>query len=463
MATLSSATLLACQTDEGGDPGEELRAAPDFDVVIIGGGLSGLTAARSLAQAGYSVRVLEARPHVGGRTTDWNLNPGIVAEAGAQWVGVTQTAILQLAEELGVETFPADVEGNTRLHFEGTTFDTPASAPSAEVLALHAELDALAQSIPVEAPWSAPDAAALDSQTAEAWLMGQNPSADAASELRLSISIWLGDPSELSLLHLAFYIASAGSVEALEVGAQSHRFVGGPQQLSTLMAEALGDDVQTDAAVLSIEEQDDRIEVVTDTGSITARRVVVAMAPSDADRIAFDPPLTDLRQQLQSAWVSNPGIKQHAVYSSPFWREEGLSGTAITDLATALTFDASPPSGEVGILVVFPNDDALPPTEDARRTLLLEELTVVFGPEAATPIETYEQDWSNESWIAGCVSPLPPGLLTQAGAALREPVGRIHWAGTETATVWTGYMDGAVRSGQRAALEVGDALVQDEA
>mgnify|MGYP000610037625 CR=1 FL=1 len=456
VAAIGSTPLLACDSGQP-DPGDDFEV--DVDVVVIGAGLSGLTAARALQSAGYSVRVLEARDQVGGRTMDWDVGNGAVAEGGAQWVGTSQTAILQLAEELGVQTFPASVPGNTRYHFEGFTFDEPPAAPSDEVLQLRAELDALASTVPIDAPWDAPNAAALDSQTAEQWLMAQGASNEATDELRLSIAVFLGDTNALSLLYLAFYVASAGSFEALESGAQSHRIVGGPQQLSVLMADALSESVVVSSPVASIEDEGDFVRITSEQATLTARRVIVAMPPSDAARIDFDPPLPAMRTQLQTEWVANPGVKQHLVYDTPFWRDEGLSGTAVSDLPiTALTFDASPADGSVGVLVVFPNDDALPASADDRQSALVAEVTTLFGKAAANPNAYFEALWEDEGWISGCVSPLPPGVLTQAGAALRAPVGRIHWAGTETAQIWSGYMDGAIRSGQRAALEVATAL-----
>lgn len=434
----------------------------DVDVVVIGGGLSGLTAARNLSQAGYSVRLFEARDQVGGRTKDWDLGNGAVGEGGAQWVGADQTAILQLADELGVETFPSDVAGNIVLHFEGQTFETTLGDPFEEVQGLRATLDALAATIPVDAPWDAPDAAQLDATTAEQWLLGQNPSPDAAFEFASSISVWLGDMSQISLLYLAYYVASAGSVQALDDDAQSHRLVGGPARLSHLMAEALGDAVRTSTPVERVEQLDTHVRVVTDGETVTAARVIIAMNPSDADRIAFEPPLPEARAELQSSWVSNPGVKLHIVYPTPFWREDGRSGTSLSDLPiTSLTFDASPPDANVGVLVVFPTDDALPATEAEREAAVLDELVVLFGGSAARSTGYREVLWADEPWIAGCTSPLPPGVLTSVGSALRVPVGRVHWAGTETATKWTGYMDGAVRAGQRAAVEVADAIADE--
>ena len=482
VASSATAVLLGCgdesdvdmsdSTGEIGSTGEEVegsstgddRTDTDVDVVIIGAGLSGLTAARSLERVGYSVRVFEARDDVGGRTKDWDLGDGAVAEGGAQWVGADQTAILQLAEELGIETYPADVPGNVVLHFEGQTFESTLGEPSDEVQALRASLDALAATIPVDAPWDAPDAELLDALTAEDWLLDQNPSPDAAFEMASSIGVWLGDMSQISLLYLAYYVASAGSVQALDEDAQSHRLAGGPARLSQLMAEELGEVVHTSSPVERVEQLETHVRIMAGGETTTAARVIIAMAPSDADRIRFAPPLPQARAELQSTWVSSPGVKLHVLYATPFWRAQGRSGTALSDLPiTGLTFDASPPDGSIGVLVLFPNDDALPDTAAEREAAVLDELVTLFGDDAGDSIGYREVLWADEPWIAGCTSPLPPGVLTSVGSALRVPVGRVHWAGTETATQWTGYMDGAVRAGQRAALEVADALAADEA
>lgn len=471
-ATLGSATLLACDGPGGGaetdapGTGTDTDPAPNdvVDVVVIGAGLSGLTAAQTLHDAGYTVRVLEARDQVGGRTLDWDVGNGAVAEGGAQWVGPSQTAILQLADDLGVQTFPAEVSGNTRYHFGGMRFDAPPEEPSAELRALRDQLDALAATVPVEAPWQAPNAATLDAQTVESWLMSQGVTTEVADEMRLSIAVWLGDTQATSLLYLAYYIASAGSVEALDTTAQRLRFVGGPQQLSTRMADALAEAVHLGTPVRRIEQHAAGVDVHTDDALLRARRVIVAMSPSDADRITFSPPLPEDRAELQSRWVVNPGVKQHLVFDTPFWRDRGLSGASVTDLPlTAITFDASPADASVGVLVVFPNDEALPSTEAQRRDQLVAEVDTLFGPDAPAPVGYYEKDWATEDWISGCVSPLPPGVLTSVGSALRVPADRVHWAGTETATQWTGYMDGAVRAGQRAAMEVSEALTADGA
>ncbi len=445
--------------DEGvDDTGSSI--APEVDVVVVGGGLAGLTAAHQLMSAGLSVQVLEARDRVGGRTQDWDLGGGHVAEGGAQWVAPTQTAVLDLAAEYGIETFAGQTEGNLMVSFGGVGMDVPLEAPGPEVLEIYALVDAVAATIPLSSPWAAPDAAALDAQTVSEWMMARGVSAELREEVGISIAVALGDPDRLSMLYFAFYVASAGSFAALADDAQQLRLVGGTQQLSLRMAEDLGDVVATGVPVERIVDHGDEVEVFTASATVSARRVVVAMMPADVDRIEFEPPLPEQRKALQERWSSSAGAKLHVVYETPFWRDAGLSGMALSDLPICgLTFDGSPPDASLGVLIVFPNDANLPETVEQRRAAVVDELVQIFGPDAADAISYQEKDWALDPWTAGCVSPLEPGVLSQYGAALRAPVGRVHWAGTETSEVWTGYMDGAVRSGRRVAVEVGAAIL----
>jgi monoamine oxidase len=194
--------------------------------------------------------------------------------------------------------------------------------------------------------------------------------------------------------------------------------------------------------------------------SVTAARVIVAVPPTLAGRITYDPPLPAVRDQLTQRVPAGSVIKCHAVYDTPFWREAGLTGQATGDRGPVkVVFDNSPPAGSPGVLLAFLEGKAarrlnrVGPAE--RRDAVLGSLVDFFGPHAAKPVEYVELDWSEEEWTRGCYGAhFPPGVWTQYGPALRAPVGRIHWAGAETATVWSGYMDGAVQSGERAAAEV---------
>jgi monoamine oxidase len=254
-------------------------------------------------------------------------------------------------------------------------------------------------------------------------------------------------------------VNSAGGLRRLSDvsgGAQEARFVGGAQAISSAIAEELGDRIKLEAPVTRITSSTSSVEVESGGKSIDAQIAIVAMMPGDAERIRFSPELPAQRRELQSRWVASAGAKATVRYSGPFWRDQGLSGTAFSsDHAVGFVIDITPPDQPEGWVAIFL--DHLPPGRTPR-DVIIEGLTLLFGPRAADPLSVDVHDWSADPWTAGCVSALPPGVLTALGDALRAPVGRIHWAGTETADRWIGYMDGAVRSGQRVASEVLTAL-----
>ena len=197
---------------------------------------------------------------------------------------------------------------------------------------------------------------------------------------------------------------------------------------------------------------------------VNGRRAIVAIPPTLASRIVYEPALPPLRDQLTQHMPQGSLMKFEAVYPTPFWRERGLTGQVVSENGPVkVTFDVSPESGKPGIMMGFIGGHEArvweQRSEASRRDAVLRQFAHFFGDEALSPREVVEFNWSTEVWNRGCpVAVLAPGTLVDFGAALREPVDRIHWAGTETSTYWNGYMDGAVRSGKRAAAEVLAAL-----
>lgn len=438
--------------------GDEPAQQRAVDVVVIGAGLAGLTAARELRRHKVSVCVLEARDRVGGRTLDHPLPGGHVAEGGGQWVGRTQTAVLALAKELKAETFPSYTKGKTVLAVGGARLVTGERGESDDLRRVRERLDAMAREVPLTDPWAAKAAREWDATTIGAWLKENAKRAETREEMGLEIETILGPADRTSLLWFLFYAHSAGGLKAL-ADAQELRLKGGPQALSKAMAADLGGDLVLSAPVRKVVHTAERATVETARVTVTAKRAVVAMSPADAARLEFDPALPAARAGLVKGWACDPGFKVNVVYPKPFWRDAGLSGLGLCDAGPAgLTFDNSPPDGSRGVLVVFVDPKKAPKAAADRRKAVLADLTALFGKAAGEPADYLETDWAQEKWTAGCVSPVPPGVLTRFGAGLREPVGRLHWAGTETAEVWCGYMDGAVRSGQRVAAEVRAAL-----
>ncbi len=441
--------------------------AERVDVVVIGAGLSGLTAARRLREGGASVTVVEARDRVGGRTLSRRLGRDVI-DLGAQWIGPTQDRVARLADELGVQTFPQRCEGDKILAVHGRVKSYRGDIPSLPVHALIDlqatiwRLDRLAKRVPLDAPWSAKDAEALDGLTLEDWKRRHVRTRGAKTVLDIATrAIFAAEPSELSFLHFLFYLRSGGGLMRLaqvKDGAQERRFVGGAQQLSERLAEPLGAGLILESPVRAITQSEDDVVVHADRGELHAARAIVALPPALVDRI--DVMLPPMRDQLVQRMPMGSAIKCVAVYERPFWRERGLSGEAVSDEGPVrLVFDDSAHDGSQSALVAFLLGSAARTwsarAPEERRGAVLGALSRLFGPEAARPTEYADQDWIAEEHSAGCyVGLMPPGVMTTCARALREPCGRLHWAGTETATTHNGYMDGAIEAGERAATEV---------
>ncbi|CAM5476736.1 flavin monoamine oxidase family protein [Streptomyces aurantiogriseus] len=453
----------------------------DVDVAVVGAGLAGLTAARDLVAAGRTVAVLEARDRVGGRVMGLPLAGGGVTEGGGEFIGPTQHRIKALADSLGVETFATYNTGKNLLYKDGkkTPYATDGllgsvppidAAGLANAAIVQATLDDMAKQIPVDAPWTAAKAAEWDRQTFETWLRANAvvPSAKFLLDVACT-SIFSAEPRELSLLFVLFYIAAAGdasnpgTLERLTEtanGAQELRFVGGSQLVPIKLAATLGDRVVLNAPVRTITRSGSKYVVTADGATVTARKVVVAVPPPIAARITYDPLLPAARDQLTQRLPMASVGKAIAIYDTPFWRADGLNGQVVSDTGViSSTFDNSPPDASYGALMGFIEADkarALDAASEAEvRAAVLKDYVTYFGEKAASPTSFVLQRWNNEGYTrGGPVSIAAPGVLTQYGPALRRPVGGIHWAGTETSTYWMGFMDGAVRSGERVAQEV---------
>ncbi len=472
------------------DPGWKLSA----DVVVVGAGISGLTAARRLVQAGKSVVVLEANDRVGGRTHSLDLGSGLTTEGGGQWIGPGQDRIYALIDELGLKTFKTYIGGksiyyrngvrkfyNGKATIPGVLNSLPSVSPLALADFLQAEvtLTAMAKTVPAGKPWKALLAERWDRITFGDWIDKHLLTVEGRWVVGLAFSIVTSqNPHAVSLLAALNLINTAGGFEApmtVQGGAQDERVDGGTWQISDHLAKALpSGSVICGSPVSEIRNWGtDTVIVVSQRATVECRRVVVAMSPTEVTTITFTPALPSRRSNLQKEGGSGEMNKLFMVYDRPFWRDglnggPPLNGQVLSDLMmTPYVSDNSPADGSKGILVTFMLPDTVAPKpyvdwsddvlndQSTRARRLGEDLATVFGDERFMGGQYAEKLWTNEPWINGCVNMLAPGVLTKYTDALTLPVGNIHWAGSDTSIDnHPSYMDGAVRAGERAAQEV---------
>jgi len=445
------------------------------DVCVIGAGLAGLTAARELRKRGLKVHVVEADKRVGGRVWTVPTKSGTTANFGATFVGPGQDKIVALARELGVASHPTYNEGQNVLYFDGerqtyTGTIPPVDATTlAEAALLIEQINGMAQQLDPAAPWKHPRAREWDGQTFETWKLANARTAGARKLLDLAIeALFSVESPEISLLYVLFYVKSAGSLNLLvdtAGGAQERQFTGGTQQICEKMAAALGRGVVTlRSPARSVRTKGSRTTVVSDRIDVSARRVVVAVPPTMVNRIAFEPGLAAMKDQLYQRMPFGSIGKSIVVYDEPWWRKKGLSGQALSDTGPMkATFDLTPPSGTPGVLMGFV--DARDAREFStwstaeRRARCVEQFVTYFGEEARNPKEFLDVLFDEEVWHRGCpVCFTAPGVLIAYGEAIHARDGARYFASTETATVWAGYMDGAVQAGQEVAATIAKEL-----
>lgn len=446
--------------------GADQGAAGTVDVAVVGAGFAGLTTARRLVEAGVSVVVLEADDRVGGRSMPGTI-AGHTVDLGGQWVGPTQLDLLKLAEEFQVKTSPQYVDGLNIIDVAGRRVlyagEIPMLDPDdlAEFGRMTGLIEDLTQGLDPTAPWMSPSAAALDAQTVETWLGSATQSEPARALLRfLTRAVYSVEPGQISMLYFANYAAAAGGFGPLvgtRGGAQDSVFEGGVWQLAAKLADGLGERVVVNSPVQAIRQDAETVQISTGSRTWIAKYVVVTAPPAMAARIAYEPPMPALRDSLSQRMPLGSVIKVLLAYETPFWREDGLSGLITSDkIPTGPWLDKSFAGSSMGGLVGFFDGGPAQVWADrpaaARRAQVLDDLAAYLGERARHPVDYAEKVWANARWQrGGYVSVAGPGVLTAFGPALTAPVGRIHWAGTETSDRWIGYIDGAIRSGERAA------------
>ena len=435
------------------------------DVIVVGAGAAGCMAATNLVDAGKSVVLLEANPRVGGRLKRGEI-AGQAIDLGGQWVGPSQTRALEVSSQLDIATYPTYTKGATLIDVAGKTYRGFSLSNEAltEYLKLAGLIDELADAIPLDAPWTAPQADAWDATTMTTWIRETAKTQEVREIMRVIVEVVCSvDPSQISLLQFLWYFKSGNGfndITGTQGGAQQDLFKGGFVSVPEKLADGLGDRVVLDAPVRAIVQDDHRITAVTDKGKWTAKRLVMTAPPSTAARIEYSPTLPYKRRGLMERMPMGAVIKCFVAYEKPFWRDDKLNGQSISaSTEFGSTFDITAPGNPHGILCGFfdggPAMRWADKSSEERKARVIEDIAHAFGEAARSPLDYVEQNWPSEPWSIGGYTSIPgPGTVTIFGDAIRTPCGRIHWAGTETSDIWSGYVEGALRSGDRVTAEV---------
>jgi len=461
----AAGTLLPGVSYAADTPAETRRV----DVIVVGAGMSGLAAARTLRRQGKKVVVLEARDRVGGRVKAGKL-AGHTIDLGGMWVGPTQTRLLELLREYHIGIVPQYLAGKGIVELagkrvtpegEGFGFDDKAQAEFDRVLAL---MDKMTAAVPPDAPWTAPQAEEWDDITVEEWLHENVHNDDVLRFINTEVRVtWTAEPWQISLLYFLFYLRSGNSfmeLASFDKGAQMYIVPESMHQVAAAIGKELDGSLVLGAPVSAISQDAKGVTLVSDQGTWQAEYAVVALPLPLSSRVRYTPALPPDRDALSQQSPMGSIIKLWLAYEKPFWRDHGMNGLLYTDTPPCSAIsEATPPSGSPGFLVGFMDGRRSlhwsgRPTEE-RKKLFVDLVVKYFGPEGAKPIDYIDQDWPADPWSRGCYAPsMGPAVLTTLGPALRTKFGRIHWAGTETSPIWTGYIEGAIRSGERAAADV---------
>ncbi|XP_077150934.1 amine oxidase [flavin-containing] A-like isoform X1 [Ranitomeya variabilis] len=446
-----------------------------YDVIVIGGGISGLSAAKLLAKEGLNVIVLEAQDRVGGRTHTIRNKEVQYVDVGGAYVGPAQNRLLRMAKELGVETYKVYLNGHLLQHTKGKSYKFQgAFPPTYNPLVLldynnfMRSMDHWASEIPADAPWKAPHAKDWDNMSVRAFIdkVCWTRAGRRFAELIVNLVV-TAETQQVSTLWFLWCVRIGGGTArmfSIDNGAQERKFVGGSGQISEKIMARLQDRVKLERPVIRLDQSGEVVIVETLNHEVYQSKFVIsAIPPVLTTKIHFNPELPSVRNQLIHRLPMGSVIKCMVYYKEAFWRKMGCCGCMMIqdeDTPIGFTLDDTKPDGSapaiVGFILSRKASLFANLSKEERKRKICEYYAKVMGTEEALhPVHYEEKDWCKEQYSGGCYAAyFPPGIMTQFGSVIRKPVGKLYFAGTETATEWSGYMEGAIEAGERAAREI---------
>ncbi|KAL4779260.1 hypothetical protein BJX76DRAFT_365447 [Aspergillus varians] len=452
-------------------------ATETADVLIIGAGLAGLTAAHDVIRAGLSCIVLEARDRVGGKTWSQRTSDGKgVIDLGAAWINDTnQSRVYALAKRYGAELIEQNTQGNGILEdWDGNVLSFPYGevpnfdeATRNNVAEIRDMCEADCQALDIWRPRNT----ALDALTLEAYLRSRGASDAALGTAAVWTRAMLGvEPCDISALYFLNYCKSGGGLLIMRSdrkdGGQYLRIRGGTQTFSKGLAASLPNNVvRLESPVHTVvREIGSSVKVQTSGSVFSARKVITTVPGPVLKTIAFHPPLPPAKRAWVESLYYGYYTKAMMEFKSPFWVARGFCGLANSFIGPAgVIRDSCIPQDNKFVLTCFMGGEpgrawAALSTPEREKTLLA-QLSRLYGVSNLEDqfLQMTAYEWAHDEFAGlGCpCTSMPPGVLdTLGGNGLRAPIGNLHFAGTETAGEWKGYMEGAIRSGERAAAEV---------
>ena len=442
-----------------------------LDVLIVGAGFSGIAAAKKLYENGLDFKILEARDRLGGRVFTKKLADDLYLDYGGQWIGEGQSRMYELCEEYGLRYFETFDAGDNILSLHNKTKKYKGLIPALDLLSLFglhrimSKLEKLAKTVPLDNPWTHPDAKVLDKCSLGGFLNKYSLTKNSHKVIRAACeTIFAADPDKISLLHALFYIKSGRSLKTLisiKDGAQQHRLVDGMQSLAEKIAGPFKEKITFNQPVENIAQEDQGVIISGKNFTYRAKKAIIAIPPPMAAAIRFYPPLSEKKKEvLEQVFMGNVG-KCFMVYQKAFWRDKNFSGQILADEHSPFQtmFDNSPQNGHYGIILAFTIGERaekhFQKGKTEREMILKKKLMEYFGSEAGNNLFYEDFTMSEEPFSKGCYAGIyPQGTWTSIREDYSKTEGHIHWAGTEASSIWYGYIEGAVRAGEKAAENI---------